>query len=92
MPEQGNPTKEGRTRERTVWLLCQDKVTRRKGATDISTTRDRDIHNPSTPDTPHRARRNFRMLLQGIESRTCATDLIIPTLRVGMQPLTLRVQ
>jgi len=65
-PDEGGPD----TGAKALWLLSRfSKVTRRKGATNISSTRDNGYtHNPGTPSTPHRARRNLRMLLQGIAS------------------------
>jgi hypothetical protein len=47
----GNPDEGGAGHgSETVWLLCQDKVTRRKGATDISNTPNNGYkRNPATP-------------------------------------------
>ena len=62
-PDEGGPNQE----QMVLVTFPERKVTRRKGGT-ITTahTNNGYTHNPITPETPHRDRRNLRLLLQGI--------------------------
>jgi len=63
MPERGNPDEEGAGHgSETVWLLCHDKVTRRKGVTDISSTLDNGYSPDPEEYQPHRNRSLIRLV------------------------------